>query len=75
MPRKKPTHGGSRPNAGRPPSTGSASVPVITYRVSASQYAELKAEAKRVKRTPNEVAKRRAFPVSNDCRQQAAIKA
>ena len=65
MPRKKPTRGGRRPNAGRPSSTGMASTPPIHYRVSAAQYAELKAEgrASKPRLTPNAVAKARAFPV------------
>jgi hypothetical protein len=63
-PRKKPTHGGARPNAGRPASTGMASTPPIHYRVSRAQYAELKAEGRTSKPrlTANAVAKRRAFP-------------
>ena len=49
---------------GHPVTTGSASVPAIFYRVSAEQYAELKAEgrASKPRRTPNAVAKERAFP-------------
>ena len=55
-------HGGARPNAGRPKSTGMASTPPVHYRVSAEQHAELKAEGKRRKLTVNQVAKLRAFP-------------
>jgi hypothetical protein len=34
----KPTHGGRRPNAGRPISTGSKGTPLIQFRLSAAQY-------------------------------------
>lgn len=66
MSKRKPTHGGARPNAGRPKSTGMASTPPVHYRVSAEQHAELKAEgrASRPRRTVNQVAKDRAFPAA-----------
>jgi len=44
--------------------TGSKSTPTVSYRVSASQRAELAAEAARLGlASANEAAKRRAFPV------------
>lgn len=61
---RKPTHGGARENAGRPSTTGMASTPPIHYRVSADQYADLEAEGKRRKLSPNMVAKLRAFPAT-----------
>lgn len=60
--KRKPTHGGSRPNAGRPISTGSKATPLVQYRVSADQHAELEAEGTRRGLTANQVAKLRAFP-------------
>jgi hypothetical protein len=64
--KRKPTHGGARPNAGRPKSTGMASTPPIHYRVSRAQYAELKAEgrASKPRLGVNAVAKLRAFPAA-----------
>jgi hypothetical protein len=56
------SHGGKRDGAGHPVTTGSASTPPVFYRVSAAQHAELVAEGKRRKMTPNAVAKQRAFP-------------
>ncbi len=56
-------HGGKRPGAGRPPSTGSASVPPVFYRVSEDQRSELDKEGERRGLTGNQVAKLRAFPV------------
>lgn len=56
---------------GRPVSTGSSSTPAIQYRVSSSQYAELTTEAKRLRVTVNEVAKRRAFPPNPTIRDAA----
>jgi hypothetical protein len=47
---------------GHPITTGSASTPPVFYRVSEDQHAELKAEGKRRKLSPNQVAKLRAFP-------------
>jgi hypothetical protein len=46
---------------GHPVTTGSASTPPVFYRVSEDQHAELKAEGKRRKLSPNQVAKLRAF--------------
>jgi hypothetical protein len=59
MPRKKR-------GPGHPITTGSASTPPVFYRVSAEQHAELKAEgrASKPRRTPNAVAKERAFPMT-----------
>lgn len=57
MPRKKPTHGGSRPGAGRPKSPPTE---VISFRVSRAQHAELTKAGKRRKLTANQEAKRRA---------------
>jgi len=62
VPRKKPTHGGARPNAGRPKSTGMASTPPVHYRVSADQRTELDKAGARRGLTGNAEAKRRAFP-------------
>lgn len=64
MPRKKPAHGGARPNAGRPPTTGMASTPPIHFRVTADQHRELVAEGKKAKPrlSPSQVAKKRTFP-------------
>lgn len=47
---------------GRPPSTLSSYTPIIIFRVSAVQRAELEAEAVRLGISPSAVAKRRAFP-------------
>lgn len=47
---------------GRPVTTRSKSTPLITYRVSAEQRAELEAEGKRLGLGANAVAKLRAFP-------------
>ncbi len=62
--RRQSIHGGKRPGAGRPPSTGSSSVPPVFYRVSKEQRAELDKEGKaqRPRLTGNQVAKLRAFP-------------
>lgn len=58
MKRKNPTHGGSRPGAGRPPTTGSRSMPVVSFRLSASQYHGLKVLGlSKPPRTPSRVAK------------------
>lgn len=55
-------HGGKRPGAGRPPSTGSGKAKPVFYRVSEAQRAELDKEGKRRGLTGNAVAKLRAFP-------------
>lgn len=47
---------------GRPVSSGSSSTPPVQYRVSSDQHRELRSEAKRLRVTVNEAAKRRAFP-------------
>lgn len=51
-----------RRRAGRPVSTGSAATPLVAYRVSAAQRAELAEEGRALGISPNEAAKRRAFP-------------
>lgn len=55
MPRKR--------GPGHPVTTGSKSTPPVSYRVSADQHAELTREGCRTKRTANQVAKDRAFPL------------
>lgn len=65
MPRK-------RKHPGHPITTGSASTPLVCYRVSKEQHAELEAEARTLPRvgrrfmTASAVAKRRAFPVTGN---------
>jgi hypothetical protein len=48
---------------GRPETTGSSTTPLVQYRVSKAQHAELCTEAKKLRVTANEVARRRAFPL------------
>lgn len=58
MPRlAKPTHGGSRKGAGRPPTTYSRSTPIVSFRLGAEYYRALVKAASRMDRTPNQVAK------------------
>lgn len=59
---KKPTHGGSRPNAGRPTTTGMQDTPPVHFRVTAEQRTELDTEGERKGISGNAVAKLRAFP-------------
>jgi hypothetical protein len=60
---------------GRPVTTGSWSTPTIQYRVSAIQHTELQLEAKRLRVTVNEAAKRRAFPVVEAKQTEEAARA
>jgi len=62
MPKRKPGHGGRRPGAGRPVSTG-AGANRIVFRVSDAQLMELVTEAARLGLPSADLAaKRRVFP-------------
>ncbi len=60
---KKAKHGGKRPGAGHPVTTGSSATRPVHFKVTAAQRAELDAEAKRLGLSSADVAaKRRTFP-------------
>jgi hypothetical protein len=53
----KPTHGGRRPNAGRPISTGSKGTPVVSFRLGKAAHGSLSSYAKRHGISANQAAK------------------